>query len=500
MGSHRGIALSSTTESETPRRTFLGEKLFAFDDQDRFARWSGDVNPMHMDPIAARRTQLGRVVVHGVHLVVWALDALCASGAAPINSIKVRFSRPTFVGDRVLVSIGSHNSVQARLSVLAEGVAAASITVTFGDRGPATASPAASLMPSPEWPGAPIERADQDIVSDGAVSVAPSAAEMAAAFPALAGNLGEVPLAGLGCLSRLVGMVCPGLHSIFGAVHLDLTHADPLTDGICFSARYANADFRAVELSVAGCGLRGQVEAIARAPPVRQPAISEIALQVGPREFEDARCLVIGGTRGLGEVASKILAAGGAQVVLTYAVGRQDAQKVSDEITAFGGRSEIAALDVRQPVDIGSKNLPFAPTHIYYFATCPIAVRRANSFDADAFNQFQRFYVDAFAELCDGLAEKGSAPVRVFYPSTIAIEARPRGMTEYTMAKAAGEILCADINRYSRAIDIVMDRLPRLATDLTATHMQIEMPPVIDVLLPLIRRVQDRGQVPAVHQ
>ena len=34
--------------------------------QERFAEFSGDRNPMHMDLVAARRTQAGAPVVHGV--------------------------------------------------------------------------------------------------------------------------------------------------------------------------------------------------------------------------------------------------------------------------------------------------------------------------------------------------------------------------------------------------------------------------------------------------
>ena len=35
---------------------------------------------MHMDKVAARRTQAGAPVVHGVHLTLWTLDTLIAAG------------------------------------------------------------------------------------------------------------------------------------------------------------------------------------------------------------------------------------------------------------------------------------------------------------------------------------------------------------------------------------------------------------------------------------
>jgi hypothetical protein len=55
-------------------------RRFTEHDQERFARFSGDWNPMHMDPIAARRTQAGAPVVQGVHLALWTLDTLIRDG------------------------------------------------------------------------------------------------------------------------------------------------------------------------------------------------------------------------------------------------------------------------------------------------------------------------------------------------------------------------------------------------------------------------------------
>jgi acyl dehydratase len=61
-------------------------KVFTDRDQTFFAALSGDWNPMHMDPVAARRTQAGLPAVHGIHGLLWALEntpsnALGGSGA-----------------------------------------------------------------------------------------------------------------------------------------------------------------------------------------------------------------------------------------------------------------------------------------------------------------------------------------------------------------------------------------------------------------------------------
>src|ERR1700722_4929865 len=70
-------------------------RIFTMADQQRFACLSGDWNPMHMDAVAARRTPAGAPVVHGVHAVLWALNALAEQGMiqAPVASIVVQFEK-----------------------------------------------------------------------------------------------------------------------------------------------------------------------------------------------------------------------------------------------------------------------------------------------------------------------------------------------------------------------------------------------------------------------
>ena len=57
-----------------PKR--LATRRFGMDDQRAFAALSGDYNPIHLDAAAARRTQAGTPVVHGMHALLWALDEL----------------------------------------------------------------------------------------------------------------------------------------------------------------------------------------------------------------------------------------------------------------------------------------------------------------------------------------------------------------------------------------------------------------------------------------
>src|SRR5688572_29550477 len=70
-------------------------------------------------------------------------------------------------------------------------------------------------------------------------------------------------------------------------------------------------------LAIAGGGLVGTVDSFARQPPVPQKSSREFVGLVEPGAFTGSTALVIGGSRGLGEVTAKLLAAGGAKVTIT---------------------------------------------------------------------------------------------------------------------------------------------------------------------------------------
>jgi hypothetical protein len=133
---------------------------------------------------------------------------------------------------------------------------------------------------------------------------------------------------------------------------------------------------------------------------------------------------------------------------------------------------------------------------MFYFATNAIFRPKGPLVSTPYLVDFMRFYVHGFYDLCMQLIAGRTAKDKliVYYPSSIAVEERPEGMTEYAMVKAAGEQMCRDMNKYLPAIEIVTTRLPRLATDQTASVLPGRELKAIDVLLPIVRTMQAAGR------
>jgi hypothetical protein len=108
-------------------------------------------------------------------------------------------------------------------------------------------------------------------------------------------------------------------------------------------------------------------------------------------------------------------------------------------------------------------------------------------FEPERLALFLRFYVQGFHDLCLASWRRGLGPMSFAFPSSVFVEERPPEFVEYAMAKAAGEVLSADIPRLMPGIRVVVRRLPRLLTDQTAGITAEELPPAIDEVLGMVR-------------
>ncbi len=104
------------------------ERTLTQDEFDRFARLSGDDNPIHVDPDFSARTKFGRTVAHGVFLysILRGLADRLVPGGRQLSQ-QVRFPAPTFTGEpmrfeAVLESVeGGIATVAYRVSRVADG-------------------------------------------------------------------------------------------------------------------------------------------------------------------------------------------------------------------------------------------------------------------------------------------------------------------------------------------------------------------------------------------
>ncbi len=300
----------------TMSTTSIATRTFSLENQKDFARLSGDCNPIHIDPEVARRSLFGRPVVHGVHALLWGMEAATASlPSFYLKALTVRFMKPLFL-DRTVQAEWTQKDNNLTLTINCGLSTALIATAETSEDVP----PSKQILPTDNClPDECCIDLGQDQLKEGGAGEIPLSLNQALArslFPILAVSLAREQLAGLITTSRVVGMRCPGLHSIFSSMSLTATQVE--SRHASYEVIQFDDRFSMTVLKYTCPGLSGTINAFLRPKPSEQPTYGQIKQFVTPNEFSGVKALVIGGSRGLGEVTSKILAAGGAEVRGTF--------------------------------------------------------------------------------------------------------------------------------------------------------------------------------------
>lgn len=481
-------------EVKTQEEGSLGPFTLGPSASQSFARLSGDFNPLHLDPIIARRLSFGTTVNHGVHVLMHALDQVLNTGLSTsgLKNLKVVFHSPVLTGAPFSVEVTKNSTEMLGFVIRCEGKKVQTVRIAWAREGNGPSINAGADTPTEACEELSFEEAAG---AHGTTPLGYDHALLTQMFPALASGLPDIQLTSLLAATRIIGMHCPGYHSLFIQIGLDFEDAERELDSGPKAAavyRVGRSDKRSsyLDVVVEGPGMSGNLVALYRPPPVPQPAFATVAQNVDAGEFVGQRALVIGGSRGLGEVAAKIIAAGGGEVWLTYATGADDAKTIVTEIKAAGGTCGSFMLDATKP-PVSAPSVPGAgwrPTHLYFFATPTIAPNKTGTWDQALYDRFRAFYVDGFKNTVETIRDWWPTDhLRIFLPSTLYIDDPQDGLEEYVQAKVDSETAARELAVTHPELSLSVHRLPPMATDQTNTYWDVEQDSALPVLAQLLR-------------
>ena len=163
--------------------------------------------------------------------------------------------------------------------------------------------------------------------------------DAASAFPNLAHSIGGRRITSLISLTRLVGMICPGLNSIFHRIGIDLLEQEVSLNNLRFSTTHIDPRFGVVTMRVDAAGLTGTIKASMRRPPVKQPSLPELRHLVRRDEFAHqtrADCRWITRSWGVHCEAGRRRRRARHNYLRRW---RREARQVADEINEHGGQA-----------------------------------------------------------------------------------------------------------------------------------------------------------------
>lgn len=478
----------------------LGNFTVTIEESLGFARASGDYNPLHLDPVAARRTRFGQTVIHGICGTLKALDLFFEQRriAAALISLKVKYIKPAVQGQNLAAFCDTLGDT-TRIEVFADSVRCQIIDLAFADTPDPWGAPhteSRRLAPCSDITDTCMELTVESCKDlSGEVDLMWNQGIMAALFPSATRYLPPVQLAVLLASTRIVGMRCPGLHSVFAQLDLRFLQMNgelETNSDTSLEYKVVTCDPRIdrVELSLRNDMVQGMIEAFFRSPPVNQASFTQLAALVAKAEFSAQHALVIGASRGLGEIIAKALAAGGAKVVMTYAAGREDAIRVSQEIGQHRSHPEVYAYDVLEgTLGLELTNRLASITHIYYLASPNILKSDSGQWEPQLFARYCNYYIDGLSKLLQQItqARTDTQELRLFIPSSIFLEKPAKGFDEYIAAKAAAEVFVRCYANSHRNCTTFVPRLPRLHTDQTAGIKNIDEQQTVNVIIAQLR-------------
>ena len=457
--------------------------ILSFKDQLNFAKLSHDFNPLHCDEILSRRYIYGEPAVHGINVMILAIQEWSNSknSAFIIEELKCKFIKPIFLNKKIKFKI-IENCQNIKIKVFQEDELKIKLGFLFNsykDKFNLVNPFDVSTATSPENNSFEQLRNYSKIIS---ISIdKKNAKEIYSA--SFIDKIGYAQLAEIVSYSRIIGMHAPGLNSIFSELNVQ-NKDQKCSNSIAFRVTDIDERFKIIYLECEGRLFNAHLKAFYRPPLVSQKNINEISKYVKKDEFVDQRALIVGGSRGLGEFTAKCLGYGGAQLFLSYFMGNKDTLKILKSIKDHNNRLNCFSLDVTNITESDLKKIrDFNPTHVYYFATPFIFQGSKNRFDEKIFKRFKEFYVDAFEYIIEYILNINLGEDRyVFYPSSVAINNTPNDMLEYVKAKKEGEMSCLRLEEKYDNLKIYKPRLPRLETDQTVSLSSVKNEDPIAIL------------------
>lgn len=427
-----------------------------------FVDLSGDNNPMHTNSTISRRLLFGKPVIHGVYSLLFIMDTFFKETKInnKIDSLNVKFVSPIFHNDKlhvqldyadefhkIKVFVGSEIKFVASLKF--ENEYSKNVSFAFTNKCPKLILPQQVNF-------------DKALGLKYRLNLFLDINKFLKLFPNLNCSLNYNLFSILLASTRSVGVFCPGANSLYSELKISKSDSFKTNFNLIVSKVYKSINL--IKMNFESFNYNGQISSFFRQMPKKQIEYNRVKQIVEKNDFINKKVLIIGGSRGLGEISAKILSAGGAFVTITYARGKTEAESIFNEISPTNDNFSILQLDVKKIEEIKIEKFKDYDS-ILYFAT-PFIRSNNNDFDQQLFDSFNEFYVKGFKKIYDLACLNGIS--KIFYPSSIFVDENPPNFKEYVKSKLEGEKLCIKLNKKLSGPYIYSPRLPKLSTDQTA--------------------------------
>ena len=442
--------------------------LFKFDELIEFSEISGDWNPIHHDQEISRRYSTEKPIVHGIYTLIKVLDIFLINKKFCLEELKCNFIMPIFPNYSYKLYAENKSDENVNLYLFKGEKLAFNCNLSFIS-GQINSS-RKKYFPEPGFKKEPQNPLFDDLKNvKGVIEIQANLIALEHKIPNLFKSISSDSIASLITTSRLVGMICPGLNSLFSSLSIKFTNNFE-KNNFNWQVNSISKKFLPININFESSGLTGSIKAFYRDSPIKQKSIKELRTIINKKSYLPQNILVIGGTRGIGELVTKLLILREANITFTFAKGKKDAIRVSEEIKNYNHKANFYNLDILDSSQL--KNFLISSQkfdQIYIFASPRIKESQKYFFDNELYEKYNSYYVKPILDIAETLKLSNNSLTRIFYPSTIFLDKENhKSFLEYKASKYLGEIICKDITEKNSKIEIISSRLPMILTDQTS--------------------------------
>ena len=464
-------------------KIFLGETSFNLKKQILFSKLSGDINPIHLDSIGARKSIAGECIVHGMHSFLWAIEHLTIETKYFFSSYEINFKRYIPLNLKIYCF---WDLLEKKLTIENKEGIVFVIVKCCGE---------INYNLVKDW--LPVNNKDtlkKPIINDlsklkknnKVISAYGGEIEISKLlFPKLLSHVGGNLIYEISIISNIIGMQMPGLNSLFVRCKLSLKKDFNVIPN--FKIISLNEQLRFLKIFYQGKNIISEMEAFFTPRTPERIIKNELKYELLNKNlYKNKKVLIIGGSRGIGSYLVHVINLLGGEISFTYKNGFNEAKKLSKEVISNNPNNPVKSFkfDVIKDnyFDIFKSNYEY----LFYFATPKIFGKIGVDFDNLRYQQFEKIYCDKFEDIALNFIQKGGK--NIFYPSSVALDETVKGLEEYKIAKEKGELICSKIkNKYD--VNLLVKRLPRILTDQTLTLLPVKSVNPLDAAIEIADQV-----------
>ena len=436
---------------------FITERLkFSIKKQLDFLKISGDLNEIHVPNKKI-------AVAHGINLLLRTMETLSKKKRINFSSsclIDINFIKPIIVPSNLKLvssikdksiecSIFSSNILTARLSFFSSGNILENFEKEIKFKKRINIPLSNNIFKKKNKYQTDLFEVNKKLIKKE--------------YPTLLGLIGEARVSSIINLSYFVGMIYPGQNSLLSSVQIVTNNSRKKK--IVFNLNKFDERINFSNILVSAPGLNAKLNTFSKNKKITQPDLKKIKFnyknKIANHSLQNA--LIIGGSRGLGELTAKILSIGMGNLTLTYNKNFIKAQNIKKELHRKNSKCNIIKIDVTNDKELKKitnlKNI----NSIYYFPTPSLVNLKKRTFDQNMLKNFINYFYRIPKKIISML-EKRKKKIIFFYPSSVYLNNKKEHnhLKEYLFAKTKGEKICKDNLKY---VKFFSTRLPPILTD-----------------------------------